>query len=257
MPGRLSRRSKKHEDKIAQRLAEWKNYLDGIWVAALAEFDLAYVRWLVDIVTDMSALYSRFWGALFNSNLLDFGNGLGRLAIEVLDDIGNHTIDFFQRVAAIPVRILSREAILKYFPVPVWSEQRVMVTADCFRMVAQEMVDCALDVSSSAIYPDFMMERAKAGIYWERMYLLWHGAGEMLEKLVKSSLKSTALRIGFLILSIFGGIMVLAMVWAWAGKVMTMEEQERTRFKSLTQKNPIVWRKQKHKVRDNPKLKNR
>jgi len=198
------------------------------------------------------------WDTLFSAGIPGYKGIVESICIPFFNSVGNSFGDFFQRLTSVPLRVISTSGILAAFPIPKWSQQRVMVTADAYRMVAAEVVEVGLDLISEANWPSPVQKAASTGMYWDDVYSALKGRGSVyIGKVVKSVFKGKLRILAKTAATIFGSIAVLVFLWFWAKRVNAKERESAMKFRSLTNKNPFVKRVQKHRVRDNPKLPNR
>jgi hypothetical protein len=240
-------------------LNEFRDKLDELWLKGVREFDDAVNNFVLDIARAEAEFWLNFnWTDLFTWDLTTVGTRIEGMLVTILDNVGNAFLDFTLRVSQIPIRVLSPELIDVFFPVPKWARQRVMTCGDAYKMVAAEMVETSLDLMVNWNWPGFIQQRVKQGLFWDRLKSFWDsGDAKFLGKLFKSAVKGKVVRLLTIVVSVVGGILVLGMIYLWAARVNDPLRQEKLKFRPLTNKNPFVIRKQKHRVRDNPKLTSR
>jgi hypothetical protein len=242
-------------------MADIGKILDGDvdeYVALLNEAWLEYSR---SVQKHWKALYQGYYFPYHSVSLESVSALLLLLLVSPFAVLGfvitilNDTLGFIGNLRTILSKIIAKDVILATFPVPKKSNQRVVTLDVAYRMVAAEMVDSLLTVFSGQSAWTYLTHIKKTTLFWLKVVNFLKTLDKASGMAVVESLfwKTVKAALGALLL-VVGQFVALLMLLNFAAKIQSENSQLNDSVLALTNKNPFVVRKQRHRVRDNPKL---
>jgi len=180
--------------------------------------------------------------------------------VNLFDCVLGRIRDFWQAALIIPAKLLAPVVIDRYFTTNPKLKQRVMTHADAYKFAASQIVEISLDMIQNFNFPTPALQAANR---IKSDYSLANLIGQIGEKglqesfeiFSKSKGKSILLALLPVLICVIGALFVVMLILHLQARAMApVPLQSAANPFLLTNANPFVVRRQKHRVRDNPKL---
>lgn len=179
--------------------------------------------------------------------------------VNAVDGIANAFNNFRQNAFLVPVRDAVLGELVEAFPVPKKAGQRVVKLDDAYRMAAGAIANGFFEVfiglpqlpPASVSFAQGLT--AKWTVAQEVAAIRPNGIAKAFRNLGKVGVGAIIKAIAYPILIVSGMVLMIAMLTKYA-EAVNDDSPITAPAKVLTNQNPFVVRKQRHRVRDNPKL---